>query len=134
MYLDIKTILDQSSSFADFQTRLKEAGIKISFKESSTQKAVQGVIFTRGDYSVKGSKIDRSLGLGQILKLFKKKRAVELYEAQRHRGNLSFRTDQESRSESNIQSVAAALFEGNLGKSQEQDIKDPPKKRKGMRR
>ena len=134
MYLDIKTILDQSSSFADFQIRLKEAGIKVSFKESSTQKAVQGVIFTRGDYSVKGSKIDRSLGLGQILKLFKKKRAVELYEAQRHQVNLSFRTEQESRSESKIQSVAAALFEGNLGKSQEQDIKDPPKKRKGMRR
>lgn len=133
MYLDIKSVIDQSRSFADFQIRMEDTDITVSFKRSSDKKVVQGIIFTRGDYSVKGSEIDRSLGLGQILKYFKAIRHAEQREAQKQLVPVP-RTEQESRSESKARDVAAGLFEGNLGKSQEQDIKDPPKKRKGLRR
>jgi len=133
MYLDIKSVIDQSRSFADFQIRMEDTDITVSFKRSSDKKVVQGIIFTRGDYSVKGSEIDRSLGLGQILKYFKAIRQAEQREAQKQLVPVP-RTEQESRSESKARDVAAGLFEGNLGKSQEQDIKDPPKKRKGLRR
>lgn len=131
MYLDIKSVIDQSRSFADFQIRMEDTDITVSFKRSSDMKVVQGIIFTRGDYSVKGSEIDRSLGLGKIVKHFEKIRQAEQREAQR----LHVPTpEQESRSESKVRDVAVGLFEGNLGKSQEQDIKDPPKKKKGLRR
>ena len=133
MYLDIKSVIDQSRSFADFQIRMEDTDITVSFKRSSDKKVVQGIIFTRGDYSVKGSEIDRSLGLGQILKYFKAIRQAEQREAQKQLVPVP-RTEQESRSESKARDVAAGPFEGNLGKSQEQDIKDPPKKRKGLRR
>ena len=133
MYLDIKSVIDQSRSFADFQIRMEDTDITVSFKRSSDKKVVQGIIFTRGDYSVKGSEIDRSLGLGQILKYFKAIRQAEQREAQKQLVPVP-RTEQESRSESKARDVAAGLFEGNLGKSQEQDIKDPPKKKKGLRR
>ena len=36
--------------------------------------------------------------------------------------------------ESKVQEVAASLFEGNLGKSQEQEMKEDPKKKKGLGR
>ena len=133
MYIDIKSVIDQSRSFADFQIRMEDTDITVSFKRSSDKKVVQGIIFTRGDYSVKGSEIDRSLGLGQILKYFKAIRQAEQREAKKQLVPVP-RTEQESRSESKARDVAAGLFEGNLGKSQEQDIKDPPKKRKGLRR
>ena len=42
--------------------------------------------------------------------------------------------EQEPRSESKVRDLAAGLFEGNLGKSQEQDMKDPPKRKKGAGR
>ena len=133
MYLDIKSVIDQSRSFADFQIRMEDTDITVSFKRSSDKKVVQGIIFTRGDYSVKGSEIDRSLGLGQILKYFKAIRHAEQREAQKQLVPVP-RTEQESRSESKARDVAAGLFEGNLGKSQEQDMKDPPKKKKGLKR
>ena len=45
-------------------------------------------------------------------------------------------TKHESHQESRAQELAASLFEGNLGKSQEQEMKEDPKKKKrvGVRR
>ena len=42
--------------------------------------------------------------------------------------------ESESHSQSRAKEIAASLFEGNLGTSQEQDIKDTPKKKKGKGR
>lgn len=138
MYLDIKSALRAARSLSELQALLMENGITISIKKSSRSNDAQGIIFTRGEYSVKGSKLDRSLGLGQMLKHFKAIRQAEQRETQQREAQKQWvtvsRTEQESRSESKVRDVAAGLFEGNLGKSQEQDIKDPPKKRKGLRR
>ena len=129
--MDIKSALGSAKSFADFQTLLGKSGITVSIKKSSKTNNAQGVIFTRGNYSVKGSKLDRSLGLGRILKHFNEIRQADLLESQRMQMSLS---EQESRSESRVRDVAAGLFEGYLGKRQEQDMKEPPKKKKGLKR
>lgn len=131
MYLDVKSALGEAKSFAEFQALLSKNGISVSIKRSSKTNNTQGVIFTRGDYSVKGSKLDRSLGLGRIAKQFQEIRQTEQREAQRLHMTIP---EQEPRSESKARDLAAGLFEGNLGKSQEQDMKDPPKRRKGLKR
>ena len=43
-------------------------------------------------------------------------------------------TKHESHQESRAQELAASLFEGNLGKGQEQEMKEDPKKKKGLGR
>ena len=131
MYLDVKSALGEAKSFAEFQALLSKNGISVSIKRSSKTNNAQGVIFTRGDYSVKGSKLDRSLGLGRIAKHFQEIRQTEQREAQRLHMTIP---EQEPRSESKVRDLSAGLFEGNLGKSQEQDMKDPPKKKKGLKR
>lgn len=131
MYIDIKSALGAARSFTEFQVLLMKIGITVSIKKSSKTDQAQGIIFTRDNYSVKGSKLDRSLGLGKIAKHFEKIRQAEQRETQRLHVPMP---EQESRSESKVRDLAAGLFEGNLGKSHEQDIKDPPKKRKGLRR
>ena len=130
MYLDVKSTLGATRSFAEFQALLSKNGISVSIKRSSKTNNAQGIIFTRGDYSVKGSKLDRSLGLGRIAKHFLEIRQAEQREAQRLHVPIQ---EPESRSEPKVRELAAGLFEGNLGKSQEQDIKDLPKKKKGRR-
>lgn len=131
MYLDVKSALGEAKSFAEFQALLSKNGISVSIKRSSKTNNAQGVIFTRGDYSVKGSKLDRGLGLGRIAKHFQEIRQTEQREAQRLHMTIP---EQEHRSESKVRDLAAGLFEGNLGKSQEQDMKDPPKRKKGLGR
>lgn len=131
MYLDVKSALGEAKSFAEFQALLSKNGISVSIKRSSKTSQAQGIIFTRGDYSVKGSKLDRSLGLGKIVKHFEEIRQAE------QRETLGLRVpipEQESKSESKVRDLAVGLFEGNLGKSHERDMKDPPKKKKGLRR
>ena len=120
MYLDVKSALGEAKSFAEFQALLSKNGISVSIKRSSKTNNAQGAIFTRGDYSVKGSKLDRSLGLGRIAKYFQEIRQTEQREAQRLHVTIP---EQEPRSESKVRDLVAGLFEGNLGESQEQDMK-----------
>ena len=131
MCLDVKSALAAARSFAEFQALLTKGGITVSIKKSSVANQAQGVIFICSDYSIKGSRLDRSLGLGRIMKHFKEIRQAEMREAQRLHTAIQ---EQESRPESEVRDVAAGLFEGNLGKSHEQDMKDPPKKKKGLKR
>ena len=131
MYLDVKSALGEAKSFAEFQALLSKNGISVCIKRSSKINNAQGVIFTRGDYSVKESKLDRSLGLGRIAKHSQEIGQTEQREVQRLHVTIP---EQEPRSESKVRDLAAGLFEGNLGKSQEQDMKDPPKRKKGAGR
>ena len=119
MYLDVKSAIGAARSFAEFQALLMKGGITVSIKESSVANQAQGVIFICGDYSIKGSRLDRSLGLGRIMKHFKEIRQTEMRVAQRLHTAIQ---EQESRLESKVRDVAASLFEGNFGKRHEQDI------------
>ena len=83
VYLDVKSALGEAKSFAEFQALLSKNGISVSIKRSSKTNNAQGVIFTRGDYSVKGSKLDRSLWLGRIAKHSQEIGQTEQREVQR---------------------------------------------------
>lgn len=121
MYNDVKKALDGATSFSDFQNRLSRAGITATLKTASKSGNLQGVTFSRDGYFVKGSKLDRSLSAGKIMEHFK---TVEKTEQK-----FMEVPHQEMHHESKTKELAASLFEGNLGKSQEQDMADPPKKK-----
>lgn len=149
MYYDVKNALAEATSFTDFQNRLDSVGIKTVFKRSSKSGELQGITFKRDGYSIKGSKLDRSLSLIRIMKSLPKGNEIhrpephtlcrfasleEIQAMQAERQKLLRETKHESHQESRAQELAASLFEGNLGKSQEQEMKEDPKKKVGVRR
>ena len=121
MYFDVKNALDAATSFTDFQHRLSSVGIGTTLKTASKTGELQGITFNRDGYSVKGSKLDRSLSAGKIMEHF---RAIEKVEQKSMEV-----PHQEMHHESKTKELAASLFEGNLGKSQEQEMKENPKKK-----
>ena len=121
MYFDVKNALDAATSFTDFQHRLSSVGIGTTLKTASKTGELQGITFNRDGYSVKGSKLDRSLSAGKIMEHF---RAIEKVEQKSMEV-----PHQETHHESKTKELAASLFEGNLGKSQEQEMKENPKKK-----
>lgn len=137
MYHDVIKARDQAKSFSDFQFRLMDMGISFIIRKSSRDNSVLGVTFSRKGYSIKGSKLDRNLGIFKILKHFNLMTKSERQDTGKRYVQVPM-VEQESRAksqdESKVKELASGLFEGNLGKSQEQDMKDPPKKRKGLRR
>ena len=151
MYYDVKNALAEATSFTDFQIRLEDVGIKTVFKRSSKSGELQGITFKRDGYSIKGSKLDRSLSLIRIMKSLPKGNKIhrpephtlcrfasleEIQAMEAERQKHLRETKHESHQESRAQELAASLFEGNLGKSQEQEMKEDPKKKKrvGVRR
>ena len=151
MYYDVKNALAEATSFTDFQNRLDSVGIKTVFKRSSKSGELQGITFKRDGYSIKGSKLDRSLSLIRIMKSLPKGNKIhrpephtlcrfasleEIQAMEAERQKSLRETKNESHQESRAQELAASLFEGNLGKSQEQEMKEDPKKKKrvGVRR
>ena len=149
MYYDVKNALAEATSFTDFQNRLDSVGIKTVFKRSSKSGDLQGITFKRDGYSIKGSKLDRNLSIIRIMKSlpnndkiqreephtlcrFVSLKEIQAMEAERQK---SLREPKhESHQETRTQELAASLFEGNLGKSQEQEMKEDPKKKKGLGR
>lgn len=126
MFHDVKNALDGASSFIDFQQRLRSVGITAALKTTASGN-VQGITFNRDGYSIKGSKLDRSLSAAKILERLK---TVEktMHEKVEHK---SIEAGQyEKHHESRAQELAASLFEGNLGASQEQEMKEDSKKKK----
>ena len=126
MFHDVKNALDGASSFIDFQQRLSSVGITATLKTTASGN-VQGITFNRDGYSIKGSKLDRSLSAAKILERLK---TVEktMHEKVEHK---SIEAGQyEKHHESRAQELAASLFEGNLGASQEQEMKEDSKKKK----
>ena len=151
MYYDVKNALAEATSFTDFQNRLDSVGIKTVFKISSKSGELQGITFKRDGYSIKGSKLDRSLSLIRIMKSLPKGNKIhrpephtlcrfasleEIQAMEAERQKSLRETKHESHQESRVQELAASLFEGNLGKSQEQEMKEDPKKKRrvGVRR
>ena len=151
MYYDVKNALSEATSFTDFQIRLEDVGIKTVIKRSSKSGDFQGITFKRDGYSIKGSKLDRSLSLIKIMNRIPKDNKIqrqepntlcrfvsleEIQAMEAERQKSLRETKHESHQESRAQELAASLFEGNLGKSQEQEMKEDPKKKKrvGVRR
>ncbi|MFR9165036.1 MAG: relaxase/mobilization nuclease domain-containing protein [Dysgonomonas sp.] len=71
IYTAIKTALRQSPDWIQFHSELKKQRINIRFKYKGKTGEVQGISFKKGDYSFKGSEIDRSFSYSKLNNLLK---------------------------------------------------------------
>ena len=78
---EIAANLPHSTSYTDLEKRLRQAGITIQYKYRSgaeeSPENIQGVSFRKGDYSFKGSQIDRKFSHANLSKVL----SVNLNEA-----------------------------------------------------
>lgn len=73
VYNAVKGALDKSKNWTDFNRLLKEKGIEIVFKYKGQTSEVQGISFTAGTVSFKGSDLDRSFSYSKIDKLLQER-------------------------------------------------------------
>lgn len=66
VYNVVKNALSQSSNWIDFNKLLKEKGIVLSYKYKGQTNEIQGISFTKGEVTFKGSEVDRSFSYSKI--------------------------------------------------------------------
>lgn len=66
VYNAVKDALSKSTNWKDFEKLLKEKGIALSFKCKGQSNEVQGISFTKGDITFKGSEVDRSFSYSKL--------------------------------------------------------------------
>lgn len=66
IYTAIKDGLKHSKDWQQLQAQLSKDGIQIRFKYRGQTSEVQGISFTKGDYSFKGSEIDRNFSYSKL--------------------------------------------------------------------
>lgn len=67
VYDAIKGALSKSANWNDFEKLLKEKGVVLSFKyKSNDPNVIQGISFTKGDVTFKGSEVDRKFSYSKI--------------------------------------------------------------------
>ena len=70
IYNAVKDEIGKSRNWQQLQTRLAEKGIGIHFKYRGQAGEVQGISFSKGEYTFKGSEIDRSFSFSKLDKCF----------------------------------------------------------------
>ena len=70
IYNAVKDEIGKSRNWRQLQTRLAEKGIGIHFKYRGQTGEVQGISFSKGGYTFKGSEIDRSFSFSKLDKCF----------------------------------------------------------------
>lgn len=70
IYNAVKDEIGKSRNWQQLQTRLAEKGIGIHFKYRGQTSEVQGISFSKGRYTFKGSEIDRSFSFSKLDKCF----------------------------------------------------------------
>ena len=70
IYNAVKDEIGKSRNWQQLQTRLAENGIGIHFKYRGQTGEVQGISFSKGEYTFKGSEIDRSFSFSKLDKCF----------------------------------------------------------------
>jgi len=65
IYNAVKDEIGKSRNWQQLQTRLSEKGIGIHFKYRGQTGEVQGISFSKGEYTFKGSEIDRSFSFSK---------------------------------------------------------------------
>ncbi|MDH6355919.1 hypothetical protein M2132_002270 [Dysgonomonas sp. PH5-45] len=66
IYYAIKGILPKAKSWQQFEDALKQKGISIEYKLKGQTDEVQGISFKKGEYSFKGSDVDRKFSYGKL--------------------------------------------------------------------
>lgn len=69
IYMAITELLPKSKSMEELETRLKTRGIETEYKYKGHTKEKQGISFKMGEYSFKGSKIDRKFSYISLEKM-----------------------------------------------------------------
>ena len=70
IYNTIKDEIGKSRNWQQLQTKLAEKGIGIHFKYRGQTGEVQGISFSKGEYTFKGSEIDRSFSFSNLDRYF----------------------------------------------------------------
>ena len=70
IYNAVKNEFGKSKNWQQLQQRLAEKGITIRFKHKGQTNEVQGISFSKGEYTFKGSEIDRSFSFSKLDKCF----------------------------------------------------------------
>ena len=70
IYHAVKNEIGKSRNWQQLQERLAEKGITIRFKYTGQTSEIQGVSFSKGEYTFKGSEIDRSFSFSKLDKCF----------------------------------------------------------------
>lgn len=70
IYTAVKNEIGKSRNWKQLQERLAEKGITIRFKCKGHANEIQGISFSKGGYTFKGSEIDRSFSFSKLDRLF----------------------------------------------------------------
>ena len=70
IYTAVKNEIGKSRNWQQLQHRLAEKGITIQFKRKGQTDEIQGISFSKGEYTFKGSEIDRSFSFSKLDKCF----------------------------------------------------------------
>ncbi|MCM0237663.1 relaxase/mobilization nuclease domain-containing protein [Bacteroides fragilis] len=70
IYMAVKNEIGKSKNWQQLQRQLEEKGIGIHFKYKGQTDEVQGISFSKGEYTFKGSEIDRSFSFSKLDKYF----------------------------------------------------------------
>ena len=70
IYNAVKDEIGKSKNWQQLQERLAEKGIAMRFKYKGQTNEVQGISFSKGEYTLKGSEIDRSFSFSKLDKCF----------------------------------------------------------------
>jgi hypothetical protein len=71
IYDTLKELIPQVNNWQELSERLDEQGIHVRFKQKGGTTGIQGVIFSKGNYSFNGSKIDRECSYSKITQRLK---------------------------------------------------------------
>lgn len=66
IYHSIKANLAKTANWMQFEQLLKQQGITVAYKYKGQTNEIQGVSFKKGDYSFKGSDVDRSYSYSKL--------------------------------------------------------------------
>jgi uncharacterized membrane-anchored protein YjiN (DUF445 family) len=66
VYKAIKSALKSSKNWTQFKNVLNKENIELKFKYKGQTSEIQGISFSKGDYSFKGSEIDRSFSYSKL--------------------------------------------------------------------
>lgn len=106
VYNVVKDTLSKSTNWNEFEKLLKEKEVVLSFKcKSNDPNVIQGISFTKGDITFKGSEVDRKFSYSKI-----DQQLQENFQNQRQDNPIRSISPSENKSQSQNQNQGASLI------------------------
>lgn len=96
IYDTVKVVLSHCKTEKELQSLLLKSGINTEFKLKRTTGEVEGISFSYGNISFKGSQVDRKFSFGKLKKEFEKNRIIEEQQKEKARQQAKARPKQPS--------------------------------------